>query len=289
MKKEILYAAATDRQSKLVKIADAEKGVEYFCPECQSPFVLKKSNRTGKGTRRPHFSHLQLNPNCTPEGVLHYSFKKFLFAHLQECISVGRPIEFKWTCIDCNSILSGNLLRHVTTVKEEFDLKVCRPDIALLDLEGNVLVAIEVVVTHAPEDKVLDYYREAGVVLVQINLSSEGDLNEVEARIERPDKVDYCMKPGCKNYGASTIERVTQHIPTECPRCYSQIEMYSILVRSLFGEQKSLEFLETEIDLLKRRSPRVSMANVSGSNQMRPILRCEECIRRAHQYRSRRF
>jgi ssDNA-binding Zn-finger/Zn-ribbon topoisomerase 1 len=291
MKKEILYATAMDSGGNLVQAADAEKEIEYFCPECEGPFVLKKSNRSGKGARRPHFSHIQQNPNCTPEGVLHLSFKKLLLAYLQECISEGHPLEFEWTCEECNSNLSGNLLWRVATAKEELDLKVCRPDIALLDREGDVLAVIEVVVTHAPEDNALNYYREADVVLVQINLSSENDLNEIEARIKKPDRVDYCMKPSCKNYGAPTIERVTQHIPSHCPKCHAQLERYSILVRSLFGERESLEFLETEIGQLKARSSRISEVNVSGSNQKRPVLTCENCLRLSYQFRgrSRRF
>jgi len=180
--------------------------------------------------------------------------------------------------------MSGNLLQHIATVKEEYDLLVCRPDIALLGREGNVLVVIEVVVTHPPEEKVLHHYKESDVVVLQINLASDGDLNEVEAKIKKPDKVAYCMKKGCPNYGASTIERLIQISGSRCARCMAPIEKYSIVVRTMFGEQSSLNFSETEIAQLKAWSGSVTVKHESGSNEMYPIFTCENCKRLFYQY-----
>jgi ssDNA-binding Zn-finger/Zn-ribbon topoisomerase 1 len=284
MKREILYSAALDNQGKLIRVAEAEKGTDYRCPVCGTQLILKKSNRTGKGTRRPHFSHSQLTSNCTPEGVLHYSFKKLLTAHLEKCLSENRPLEFGWTCSDCKSKMLGNLLKHVVKVKEEYDLSVCRPDIALLDRNENVIAVIEVVVTHAPEEKVIQYYREGNVVLVQINLSSDTDLNEVEARIRTPNLVDYCMNRRCSNYAASTIERLIQINLTSCGRCFAPLERYSILAKGRFGERSLQDFSEHEIDQLKTRSSRVTVYREPSNNERHPVFTCERCMRLAHRY-----
>ena len=288
MPREILYTAALDAQGKLIRIADAEKGNVFSCPGCGQQLILKKSNRTGKGTRRPHFSHLQLTSNCTPEGVLHYAFKKLLVAHLEKCLSENRPLEFGWACGECKLKMSGNLLRHVAKIREEYDLSSCRPDIALLDRNENAIVVIEVVVTHAPEDKVIAFYREKDVVLVQINLSSDSDLNEVEARIERPDSVDYCTNWRCAKYGASTIKREIQLTPTPCGRCFAPLPKFSISVMSLFGEQSSRDFSEQEIGQVKARFPNVTVHHEPGSNETRPVSPCENCRRLAYRYGIRR-
>ena len=72
MVKEILYTTAVDKNGNLILIHNAEKGINYYCPVCHKDFILRKSGKTGKGSKRPHFAHNELTPNCTPEGVLHY-------------------------------------------------------------------------------------------------------------------------------------------------------------------------------------------------------------------------
>ena len=284
MQKKILYAAALDAQGALIRVADAIKGSVFTCPVCSERLILKKSERTGKSTRRPHFSHLRLTSNCTPEGVLHCSFKKLLVAHLERHLTENRPLEFAWACSGCKSKMSGDLLRHAAKVKEEFDLSSCRPDIALLDRNENVIAAIEVVVTHAPEDKVIHFYKERSIVLLQINLSSDNDLNEVEARVSRPDSVDYCMNRVCSSYSASTIKRAIQAARTSCGRCHSPLETYWVLVSSLFGEQSSLSFSNTEIDALKARPNRITVIKDPGTHEPRPVFTCENCERLAYMY-----
>lgn len=70
---EILYTSAYDENQKLIKAKDAEKGNNFFCPECKGKMILRKSGKEGKGSKRPHFAHKHLTTNCTAEGVLHLS------------------------------------------------------------------------------------------------------------------------------------------------------------------------------------------------------------------------
>ena len=138
MVKEILYTTANDENDELVHINNAEKGKNYFCPNCKTEFILRKSGKTGKGSKRPHFAHNNLTTNCTPEGVLHYSFKKLLIDLLKRYKAENKALEVNWNCDACYNSNKGNLLENVASIREEYNLKVCQPDIALIDAEENV-------------------------------------------------------------------------------------------------------------------------------------------------------
>ena len=145
---KILYTVASDKTGNLIKANDAEKGQEFFCPICKSGFILRKSGKTGKGARRPHFAHRTLTPNCTPETALHHSFKKLLFQKLQQNIIAQVPLPMWWECKYCHEKHSGNLLKKVKEVKMEHNMGICQPDIALLNANNKVFAVIEIVVTH---------------------------------------------------------------------------------------------------------------------------------------------
>jgi len=61
MTNEILYQYAIDENKKLVHIDIVEKGTKFICPECEKEFILKKSGKTGKGSKQPHFAHKELS------------------------------------------------------------------------------------------------------------------------------------------------------------------------------------------------------------------------------------
>lgn len=240
MTKEILYATAIDDGGNLVHINDAEKGKDYYCPSCKGKFILKRSGNTGKGSKRPHFAHNKLSPNCTAESVLHYSFKKELVNLLNKYLSEEKELLVNWNCTTCSEHNEGNLLAKTTSIEEEYNLKVCQPDIALLNAEDNVIVAIEVVVTHDPEDKVLQFYKENDIILIQINLSSDKDLNNIESKISTPNIVGYCLSPKCSISKRYSIDRKILVGKDSCGRCYHPIERYLIQIDSTFGVQQTM-------------------------------------------------
>ncbi|GAB6390910.1 MAG: competence protein CoiA family protein [Treponematales bacterium] len=217
MLKELLHPIAVDKNGNLIHIRNAEKGGDYYCPHCKSKFVFNRSIKTGKGSRRPHFSHDKLSPNCTPEGYLHSTFKIQLLEKLNQCISSHLPLEVKYKCDICQmEHTAANLLKVVSAVKAEHDMKVCRPDIALFDGNGRVITVIEIVVTHEPEEAAITYYKENGIVLIQINLDSEDDLERVDEKIKVPSKV------------------ITFH-PLLCPVVYQQCQRQMLLQRQFSG------------------------------------------------------
>lgn len=288
MVKEILYATALDGSGSLVHAGNAVKGTRYFCPMCKEQFILRKSGKTGSGSRRPHFSHNELTPNCTPEGVLHLSFKKMLIEQLDRCRLEQAPFTISWNCPTCNDGYSRNLLERVMYIREEFSLGLCRPDIALLDGHERVLIAIEVVVTHKPEDTTLLHYRENGIVLVQINLESEGDLTRVGEIARNPSIVGFCANHACSDRDRHTTRRVMAE-GRPCGRCMSPTEKYSVEVDSVFGTHLVSDFTDEEIELVKSRRRNIEVK--AGENQKGrfSVFVCENCKRIRSRYASPRL
>src|SRR6266404_4070884 len=134
----LLYTVANDRNGNLIKANDAEKGDDFVCPVCKSELILRKSGKTGKGTKRPHFAHRALTPNCTPETALHYSFKTLLAEKLRQHIESETSLAISWRCQYCYAEHLGNLLKKITSIKVEHNMTVCQPDIALFDNNDKV-------------------------------------------------------------------------------------------------------------------------------------------------------
>ena len=192
MKKEFepLFKIAVDKEGNTVSIKDAVKGDDYFCPECGAKFALKKSGNIGPHSRRPHFAHLGQLYNCTPESILHKAFKINAAKLLEKYIEDKRPFPIKWECSCCHLKYAGDLLFSARNIEVEKDLGICKPDIAIIDNDGNVKIVIEVVVTHEPEQQALDYYKEKGIIMIRVDVG-EDDLNNIESKLSTPDYITF--------------------------------------------------------------------------------------------------
>jgi hypothetical protein len=204
MEKEVLHIIALDSNDVIVNANNAMKGGKYFCPSCKNELILKKSGKTGIGSRRPHFAHKSLSVNCSPESVLHYSFKIMLLEYINDNIIKKIPINIILECNLCHSKILMNILRNCIKVKDEYDMKICRPDIALIEENENVYAVFEIVVTHKPEDNIVNYYQKNNIILFQIELDSEDDLENINETLSkkvkiktRPDYFNVCMNPNC--------------------------------------------------------------------------------------------
>lgn len=217
--KDILYTVAYDKGGNLIKATESEKGNDFYCPICKGELTLRKSGKTGKGSKRPHFAHQNLTPNCNPETALHFSFKNLLYKYLEEHITGNIPLQFSWVCKYCNETHTGNLLKKIKSVRLEHDLGICKPDIALLDKENKVFAVVEVVVTHKPEDEVLKHYKDNDIILIQINLKSDKDIDDLENKISKPDFVQFCYNPKCAKCGYYLHKTIMTIIDGECWKC----------------------------------------------------------------------
>jgi len=249
-KRDILYVTAFDKNGVLIKANDAVKTEDYFCPECNDKLILKKSGKTGKGSKRPHFAHYSQSPNCTPEGVLHKSFKLLLLEKIRKHITEKSPINIEWECIYCHEKHTGNLIQYAVETQDEYKMEKCRADIALLNQDSKPFAVIEIVVTHKPDEEVIEFYKQNKIILIQIELDSEDDLDKIEAKINIPTSIDYCFSLKCPNIDNYAYQRRAVAFNKKCGNfhimrtCIAETYHY-------FGLHTSDDFKDEEIEFAK--------------------------------------
>ena len=140
---KLLLPYAINNAGELVHIDAAHKGDNYTCPTCGAQLSLRISKipKGQKYHRANHFAHKGCADNFCSESFLHKLFKQRAAEYIR--MELGRPnraVWFEWECDKCNELHKGNLLKKATKVVEELDLQVCRPDIALLDDNNNVVI-----------------------------------------------------------------------------------------------------------------------------------------------------
>lgn len=226
--KSVLYTIAKNGEGDLVNAYDVSKGDQYSCPVCDTKLILRKSGNTGRGAKRPHFAHRALTQNCTPETALHFLFKTLVAEAIERSLRERQSRYFQWKCKYCDEEHSGNLMKRVSSIKVEHDLGVCQPDISFFSNDGRVFSVIEVVVTHKPEKHVLNYYQENDIVLVQYNLTSDTELNDVENRIGNPDFVGFCFNPICDVCGKYKLKTRMLVIDAHCWSCSGPMKVAMI-------------------------------------------------------------
>lgn len=246
---EPLFGIALNKNGETVLIKDAVKGVEYFCPDCGAKFALKKSGNTGPRSRRPHFAHLGHGYNCTPESILHKLFKLQVEKTLSACIENKQEFPIEWDCPQCSKKYSANLVHSAAKVEVEKNLGVCKPDIALLDAVGNVIAVVEVVVTHEPEQEVLDYYKEHGIIMVRVDVHDE-DLNNVAAKLAKPSQVSLCTNMACSAINISSQKRTLVKHHTKCKNCGQEYFGVEVSCETAFGTFRLMDFSESEKKIL---------------------------------------
>lgn len=289
MKNAILYATAFDVENKLVHIDAAQKDKDYFCPECGQKLIVRKSGKSGKGSRRPHFAHNELSPNCTPETVLHYSFKMMLANLLNDSVARKEAFDVQWECEACRRQHIGNVLEKVDSVHDEYRVDPFRPDIALLDANHNVIGVFEIVVSHAPEPVALQFYAEKGIPVFQVNVGDDSDLKLVRERATSPTVVSFCLNPKCEKRNRGRVKREVISQITRCGHCFEPRESYFVFVDSLFGLQKSLDFTDDEIQLVKDSRPNIQIHVEKSEKGTYPISVCRRCQAIQRRYRRPRM
>lgn len=216
-KSKILYCSALNSKGLIVSASQAVKGEKHFCPLCTSSMLLKRGKQ-----RRPHFSHQANSSTCTSEGVLHFSFKNLLHQRIDSCIKDNAPLPMSWNCHICHESHQGDLLKKANDVKQEYDMKFARPDIALLSANERIVAVIEVVVTHQPEEKVRNFYKSKNIPLVKFELSSDAQLSMASAEVLKPTFVSSCLSPKCPNCNKYLYKRNLVFCYAECYKCGSE-------------------------------------------------------------------
>ena len=228
--KELRLPYALDSDGNLVHIDDAQKGYKYTCPSCGVELLLKISQipEGEKYHRRNHYAHRGNSDNHCSESFLHKLFKERCAEYLRNKISAKASVPFEWECKKCGDTHSGNLLKKAVRVETEFNLGVCQPDVALLDKDGNVVIAIEVVVAHSPEFAALTYYNENKIACLQINVEDFPDCDNIEEKLSHPDKVNLCPNPICEKCGRIMNRPKLAIYAGRCWKCESDMKVAMI-------------------------------------------------------------
>src|SRR5690606_18808850 len=121
---------------------------------------------------------------------------------------------------------TGNLLKTARKVELEHCLDECRPDLSLLDKNGRLVAAIEVVVTHKPEEGVREFYRQNNIALIELHLTSETDLDNITDKLAHADAVDICLESRrcsrCSHFQQPILMRI---IDAACYSCKAKMRV----------------------------------------------------------------
>ena len=224
MKAKLLHTLAHDDNQVVVSIDDAVKGESYHCPTCNGDMIVRRSGKTGKGSRRPHFAH-KASSNCSPESVLHFLFKTQLFDHLQQSLNEGQEVPVRWDCEKCGHVHSRpNLLAKTKAVRLEKGVGPFRPDLSMYNDAGKPILAIEIVVTHAPEEEAMAYYQSQGIHVIEYHIESQKDLKNLE-RFRRFEKSTVCLQPRCKKHGTAKEDLALHIAMYHCYKCAAPMKI----------------------------------------------------------------
>ena len=204
---DILYPYALDKGGSIIEAVDAPRSDIYSCMNCGERMVVRRGE-----IKRPYFAHYAENPNCTPETVLHKMAKDKIKAGIDAALSLGFEYPFTWRCHVCDQEHEGDLALSPRDVNTEVSLDGVRPDIVLSSMEGKPMVAIEVVVSHSPDQDAVEAYKRLKMPVLLIRPGWE-DLEDLKS-------------------GLAVFE--TLNVPCralKCPKCHQilhKIEVSSI-------------------------------------------------------------
>lgn len=269
MKDNTLIPLAYDHDGNVVTVKSAERGRQYVCPDCGGRLMFRNSGKTGKGSRRPHFAHIGDGEHpCTGESVLHAAFKEKAAALFRSLIEEKKPFPIEWKCSKCGADNKGNLLYMAASVDTEHDLGSCRPDVALLDENGTVVVALEVVVSHPPTEETLKYYKDHGIVLCRVDLDIENSdkyLADIAGTISHKGEISFCKNSSCINHNKNSVHRIL-YLSSRCPSCHQERRLFYTQVVSPVCPLYSDGLAPVELEQARRALPSGKAIAVNSSH-----------------------
>ena len=159
--------------------------------------------------------------------------------------NIGGELNATADCNQCPEKLTINLTEGATTIERNKTVGSIRPDLTLLNLEGDPVRFIEVVDSHAPEGNVHDYAVNHGIEIVEFHLKARGEFTgkrrnraldeslRVKARLgalaDGRLEVDahnlLCLRPKCKNCGTPLALRTITISKKDCWNCGQNVNV----------------------------------------------------------------
>lgn len=137
------------------------------CPLCQLPVVLKLGT-----IKIHHYAHAR-EGSCAaslPETALHLNTKFHFYRQLQE--AEERHLFIDQECERCHQEMRRHVwVQNWDEVKVEYRMNGARPDIALL-VRGRVVGALEILVSHAVDERKAAYFGQQEIAWLEIPAST---------------------------------------------------------------------------------------------------------------------
>lgn len=146
--------------SDFAHLAPADRP-KALCPECKTSVILKLGPH-----RIHHYAH-KPDVECSAsilETALHLNTKFHIYQQLEN----GKQLSVRQRCTNCSNTRPHVWLKGWDKVEIEYTVNSFRPDIALLNADGQVMGAIEIVVTNPVDEAKSGFYEAAQIVWLEI-------------------------------------------------------------------------------------------------------------------------
>lgn len=158
-----------------------DRRIDLTCLGCRGRMILRAGERNAA-----HFAHTRSEGCTNPESALHQAAKRIIASSVAFRQDHGQAYLANWRCSSCGAERRSNLASHrVNSVEVEARLGSVRPDIVLRDADGVPRVAIEVVVTHAPEPEAISWYSANAVGVLEV-VPAWDRLNDLRQGLDAP-------------------------------------------------------------------------------------------------------
>ena len=233
MGKKLLHTFGRNAEGEIIRISDANNSSAYSCPQCGERMVV----RNGGKSQRPHFAHFKKpKMKCNGTSLLRYLFRNQAKQILQTCIDSQTPFNMEWQCSYCSKKYNKDVLQQIRSIRDDFSIGNCTPDLALCDADGHARIVFELLVRRKLTGKALRTYEENGIILIQLMIT-EGDVMNVENKLHRPDSVSFCGNGECYNFQfcQSCFQREIFVQQFKCKKCGMVVNGYMVRRTSAFG------------------------------------------------------
>lgn len=145
-------------------------------------------------------------------------------AKLSEMMVSGQTLSFNWACNFCSETHTGNLLKKAKMLNIDHLSGEQKADIALLNNEGKLLVAIHILKNKKPVEEKIEHYTKQDVIYIQLRQidTSEKTIDEI---ITNPVFVGTCFNPKCEACNHYQKKNELVIIDAPCWKCHQNMKI----------------------------------------------------------------
>lgn len=260
------------RNGVLVHISEIESGrhLDCLCPNCQNVLVARKGT-----LKRHHFAHDVQPESCSYESAIHRTAKLLVYDALNRAIQNKTALPMKWKCQRCNDTHERNLVGKAGGVALEYSLETCRPDVLLFNTERKPIAAIEIVVSHPPEQESVSYYQANNIALITLVIKTENDLLALRnPEVVEASTVNSCLRAKCPKCREPLHQKKLYVVTDTCEKCRRPITLAFFIE----DRREPADFSKSELDMAQQLGWQLRMEfNGPSANGKYPSNACPHC------------